>query len=40
MGLDEFVFTACYDAPMHLDGDFLSDEQATSELEAKVSVDA
>ena len=40
MGLDEFVFTACYEAPMHLDVNFLSDETATAELEEKVSVDA
>ena len=39
MGLDEFVFTACYEASMRLDVYFLSDEQTNAELEAKVSFD-
>ena len=40
MGLDEYVFTACYEANMHLDINQLPDNSPIKQSQAKVSVDA
>ena len=40
MGLDEFVFTACYEAHMYLDIHQLPDNSPIKQSQAKVSVDA
>ena len=40
MGLDEFIFTACYDTPMHIDVNFVSDKPAFQQTDSNVSLDA
>jgi hypothetical protein len=40
MGLDEFIFTACYEAPMHIDVNFLSDKPAFQQADSNVTVNA
>ena len=40
MGLDEYVFTACYQAHVHLDINLLPDNSAVKQSLGKVLVDA
>ena len=40
MGLDDFVFTACYESPIHMDINLLPDSSAVKKSLSKVTVDA
>ena len=40
MGLDEFVFTACYETPMYSDINFLPDNSSAKRALSKLTVDA